>query len=132
MEQVGIGIIGCGNISGAYLKAMTSAFPILDIRGLADLNRDLAEAKAAECNLQARTAEELFADPKVEIRVEGAREAVVAAVRAAPVGVDRPAEGDTALGRDAIERRFARILEVLGSCHGALQYRTYVRCFVRP
>ena len=44
MEKVGIGIIGCGNISGAYLKAMKS-FPILDIRGVADLNRELARSQ---------------------------------------------------------------------------------------
>ncbi len=69
MDKVGIGIIGCGNISGAYLKAMTSAFGILDIRGLADLNRDIAEAKAAEFNLPVKTIDELFADPKVEIIV---------------------------------------------------------------
>ncbi|OWV70777.1 oxidoreductase [Rhizobium sp. R634] len=68
MERVGIGIIGCGNISGAYLKAMAS-FPILDIRGVADLNRELAEAKAREFNVPARTVEELFADPDVEIIV---------------------------------------------------------------
>ena len=45
MHKVGIGIIGCGNISSAYLKAM-AAFPILDIRGLADLNEDLAAQRA--------------------------------------------------------------------------------------
>ena len=44
MKKVGIGIIGCGNISGAYLKAMAS-FPILDIRGVADMNADMAKAK---------------------------------------------------------------------------------------
>ena len=68
MEKVGIGIIGCGNISGAYLKAMAS-FPILDIRGVADLNRALADAKAAEFNVPAKNIDELFADPKVEIIV---------------------------------------------------------------
>ncbi|WFR99359.1 Gfo/Idh/MocA family protein [Rhizobium tumorigenes] len=68
MEKVGIGIIGCGNISGAYLKAMRS-FPILDIKGVADLNRDLAEAKAAEFGLKAVDIAELFADPSVEIIV---------------------------------------------------------------
>ncbi|ARO30122.1 oxidoreductase protein [Rhizobium sp. NXC14] len=68
MEKVGIGIIGCGNISGAYLTAMAS-FPILDIRGVADLNPDLAEAKAREFNVPAKTVEELFADAKVEIIV---------------------------------------------------------------
>jgi predicted dehydrogenase len=68
MEKVGIGIIGCGNISGAYLKAMAS-FPILDIRGVADLNRALADAKAAEFNVPGKNIDELFADPKVEIIV---------------------------------------------------------------
>ncbi|MBW9113614.1 Gfo/Idh/MocA family oxidoreductase [Rhizobium cauense] len=68
MERVGIGIIGCGNISGAYLKAMAS-FPILDVRGVADLNHALAEAKAGEFNVPAKRIEELFADPTVEIIV---------------------------------------------------------------
>lgn len=68
MEPVGIGIIGCGNISGAYLKAMAS-FPILDVRGVADLNHDLAVARANEFNVPARRIDELLADPKVEIIV---------------------------------------------------------------
>jgi predicted dehydrogenase len=68
MEKVGIGIIGCGNISSAYLTAMKS-FPILDIRGVADLNRELAEAKAAEFGLKAVDVAALFADPTVEIVV---------------------------------------------------------------
>ena len=38
MNKVGVGVIGCGVISGAYLKA-AKGFPILDIRGLADLVR---------------------------------------------------------------------------------------------
>ncbi len=68
MERVGIGIIGCGNISGAYLKAMSS-FPILDVRGVGDLNHDLAVAKAAEFNVRAKKIDELFNDPTVEIIV---------------------------------------------------------------
>ncbi len=68
MKKVGIGIIGCGNISGAYLKAMTS-FPILDIRGIADLNSDLAAARAAEFKVPARDIAALLADPEIEIIV---------------------------------------------------------------
>ncbi len=68
MTTVGIGIIGCGNISGAYLKAMAS-FPILDIRGIADLNGDLATARAAEFNVPARSIAQLLADPDIEIIV---------------------------------------------------------------
>ncbi|MAM13412.1 MAG: oxidoreductase [Rhizobiaceae bacterium] len=66
MEKVGIGIIGCGNISGAYLKAMAE-FDILDIRGVADLNRAAAEAKAAEFSVPVSTIDALMADPKIEI-----------------------------------------------------------------
>ncbi|UJW77283.1 Gfo/Idh/MocA family protein [Rhizobium sp. SL42] len=68
MEKVGIGVIGCGNISSAYLKAMAS-FPILDVRGIADLNRDLANQRAAEFNLTARSVDELLSDPAIEIIV---------------------------------------------------------------
>lgn len=68
MHKVGIGIIGCGNISSAYLKAM-AAFPILDIRGLADLNEDLARQRASEFGLAARSVAELMADPGIEIIV---------------------------------------------------------------
>ena len=45
MKRVGIGVIGCGVISGAYLKA-AQGFPILDIRGLADAVPAAAEARA--------------------------------------------------------------------------------------
>ena len=66
MKRVGIGIIGCGNISGAYLKAMRD-LPILDVRGLADANPTAAEARAAEFGLTAVPVEALLADPSVEI-----------------------------------------------------------------
>ncbi len=68
MNKVGIGIIGCGNISGAYLKAMAS-FPILDIRGVADMNADMAKSRAEEFNLRARSVEDLLGDPEIEIIV---------------------------------------------------------------
>jgi len=66
MEKVGIGVIGCGTISGAYLTAARS-FPILEIRALADQNPAAAEARAAEFGHRATSVEELLADPAVEI-----------------------------------------------------------------
>ena len=68
MEKLGIGIIGCGNISSAYLKAMT-AFPILDIRGIADLNGDLARQRASEFNVPSCDVSEIFTDPTIELVV---------------------------------------------------------------
>jgi predicted dehydrogenase len=68
MDRVGIGIIGCGNISEAYLKAAPH-FPILDIKGVADLRQDAAQARAAQFGLAAKSVEELLTDPEIEIIV---------------------------------------------------------------
>jgi len=53
MKRVGVGVIGCGNISAAYLTA-AKKFPILDIVALADANPAAAEARAAEFGAPAR------------------------------------------------------------------------------
>ena len=68
MNKVGIGIIGCGNISGAYLKAM-AGFAILEIRALADLNPEAARAAAAPLGLRACSVDELLRDDAIEIVV---------------------------------------------------------------
>jgi predicted dehydrogenase len=68
LDRVGIGIIGCGNISPAYLKAAPT-FPILELRALADMNQAVAEARAAEFGLPAKSVADLLADPSIEIVV---------------------------------------------------------------
>ncbi|MBE7220437.1 MAG: Gfo/Idh/MocA family oxidoreductase, partial [Caulobacteraceae bacterium] len=68
MERVGIGVIGCGTISPAYLKA-AKTFPILDIRALADANPSAAEARGAEFGIPAVSVETLLADPAIDIVV---------------------------------------------------------------
>jgi len=66
MKKVGVGVIGCGVISGAYLKA-AEGFPILDIRALADAVPAAAEVRAKEFGLKALSVEALLADPAIEI-----------------------------------------------------------------
>lgn len=66
MEKVAIAVVGCGNISAAYLKA-AAGFPILDIRALADLNPAAADARAAEFGLKSAPLDSVFADPSIEI-----------------------------------------------------------------
>jgi len=68
MERVGIGIIGCGNISEAYLKAATT-FPILDVRGVADLRPEAAQARASAFGVKAMSVDALLGDPSIEIVV---------------------------------------------------------------
>ncbi len=57
-----VGIIGCGNISGVYLKS-NQLFPILEIVACAHLGMACARAKATEHNMQAVTADDLLAHP---------------------------------------------------------------------
>lgn len=68
MQRVGIGIIGCGNISAAYLKAALG-FPILDIRALADRDPEAAERRGAEFGIPAKPVAALLADPAIAIVV---------------------------------------------------------------
>ena len=68
ISQVGIGLIGCGNISEAYLKA-AAHFPVLKICGVADLSPAAAQLRAQQFGLKACTVDELLADPAVQIIV---------------------------------------------------------------
>ncbi|HXJ25522.1 MAG TPA: Gfo/Idh/MocA family oxidoreductase [Streptosporangiaceae bacterium] len=65
---VGIGIIGCGNISPAYLKALPG-FPGVQVRGVADLDDAASAARAAEFGVPQRSVEDLLADPSIELIV---------------------------------------------------------------
>jgi predicted dehydrogenase len=67
LRKVKMGVIGCGNISGIYLKNCTK-FDILEVAACADLDLARAQAKAAEYGIpQALTVAELLADPSIEI-----------------------------------------------------------------
>lgn len=103
MERVGVGIIGCGNISEAYLKA-AGTFPILDVRGVADLKPEAARARADAFGVTAMTVDELLADPSIEIVVNLTIPAVHVEVglRAIAAGKHVHSEKPLALGtRDA-------------------------------
>ena len=65
---VGIGIIGCGNISPAYLRALPG-FPGVQVRGVADLDDAASAARAAEFGVPQRSVEDLLADPRIELIV---------------------------------------------------------------
>ncbi len=68
-EKVKVGVIGCGNISGAYLPT-DRRFDWVEIVAFADLVREKAEAKAAEHgSARACSVEELLADGEIRIVV---------------------------------------------------------------
>lgn len=68
MKKVKIGLIGCGNISGIYLKNLTGLFRHTTVVACADLIPERARDKANEFNVpKTCTVEELLADPEIEI-----------------------------------------------------------------
>src|SRR5271169_5489462 len=66
MNRVKVAVIGCGNISAAYLKA-AKTFPILDIVALSDLNLGVAETRSAEFGIPAKPVEAVLADSAIEV-----------------------------------------------------------------
>ncbi len=65
-QTIGVGIIGCGNISQAYFNG-AKRFEVLEVRSCADLNMEAAKAKAEENGCVAQTVDELLANPEVDL-----------------------------------------------------------------
>ena len=64
-----IGIIGCGNISGTYLRVCPT-FEILEVAACADIVLERAQAQAAKYGVpRACGVDELLADPEIAIAV---------------------------------------------------------------
>lgn len=68
MNKLGIGIIGCGNISSAYLT-LAPLFKSLKMRAVADMNMDAAKARAEEFGVRASSVEDLLAADDIDIIV---------------------------------------------------------------
>lgn len=64
----GIGLIGCGNISAAYLR-LAPLFKGLEIRAVADVNPAAAAARAAEFGVRAETVAALLAADDIDMVV---------------------------------------------------------------
>ncbi len=70
MNRVKVGIVGCGNISGIYLKNLTQTFQVTEVAACADLILERAAEKAKEFNVpKACSVEDLLADPDIRIVV---------------------------------------------------------------
>ena len=66
MDMLGIGIIGCGNISAAYLR-LAPLFRGLQVRAVADVNMAAAAARGAEFGVVAQSVDDLLANPAVDV-----------------------------------------------------------------
>jgi len=68
MRKVGIGVIGCGVISTAYLKAM-QRFPILELKAVADMRSEAAETCGATFGVPGMRVDQLLKRDDIEIVV---------------------------------------------------------------
>ncbi len=116
-RRIGVGIIGCGNISTQYLKAMP-AFDVLDVRAVSDMRPEVAEKKGAEFNVPAVSVDALLSDPAVEIVVNLTipRAHVEVGMRALEAGkhvyAEKPLGINFAEGRQLVDAAKARGLRI--------------------
>ena len=66
MANLGIGIIGAGNISSTYLR-LAPLFRGLEVRAVADLNTEAAKARGEEFNVRAQSVDDLLANKGVDV-----------------------------------------------------------------
>jgi predicted dehydrogenase len=116
-KVLGVGIIGCGNISTTYL-GLAPLFKGIEIRACADINAEAAEARAAEYGIRAQSVEELLAaddiDLVVNLTVPAVHYAVSAQVLDAGKHVfsEKPFVLSLEEGRDLAERAARKGLRV--------------------
>jgi len=70
MKKTGIGIVGCGNISGIYFENLCKVFENVEVKACADLDPERTKAKVeAYPGVKVATLEAILADPEIEIVV---------------------------------------------------------------
>ncbi len=68
MSQLRVGVIGCGNIADQYL-GLAPNFPGIKMTAVADLNMDVARARAEQYPVDARTVDALLASDDIDVIV---------------------------------------------------------------
>ena len=68
MKTYGIGIVGAGNISSAYLR-LAPLFKGLEVRTIADISAEAAKLRGQEFGVTAMSVDELLAHPDVDVVV---------------------------------------------------------------
>jgi predicted dehydrogenase len=113
VQELGVGLIGCGNISTIYLTNIPFAQG-LKVRAVADLRPEVAEAQGKKFGIEAIPVDSLLARKDIEIVVNltipAAHSAVSLAALAAGKHVfsEKPLATDVALGKKVVEEAEGR------------------------
>lgn len=68
MKTIGVGVLGCGNISDIYLSNLTKVFPHVHVEALCDLDEAKANTQAAKYGVaKVLPLDEMLADEAVQI-----------------------------------------------------------------
>ena len=68
MKTIGVGVLGCGNISDIYLTNLTTVFPYAHVEAVCDLDGAKAKAQAEKYGIKKiLTLDEMLADPEIQI-----------------------------------------------------------------
>ena len=67
-DKLGVGVIGCGNISSAYFR-LAPMFKGIEMRACADINMAAAEAQADAFSLRAMSVDDILASDDIDIVV---------------------------------------------------------------
>ena len=67
-KKLGVGVIGCGNISTTYFS-LAPLFSGIEMRACADINMEAAKARAKEFGVRAETVEDLLKADDIDIVV---------------------------------------------------------------
>jgi predicted dehydrogenase len=104
MRKVGVGIIGCGNISKAYMTAMRQ-FAMIELRAVADMRSGPAEQRAAEFGVPALRVDQLLKRDDVEIVVNLTVPLAHTDVSLAVLNAGKHVHSEKPLGVNMIEAR---------------------------
>src|SRR5437764_729974 len=116
-QRVKVGIIGCGVISGIYLKNLPT-FDLIEVVAVADLLLERAQARAAEFGVpRACLPDELLADPSIDIVVNLTIPKAHAAVALAAVAAGKSVYNEKPL---AVEREPGQELLRRAKANGVL------------
>ena len=104
MRKVGIGVIGCGVISNAYLKA-AQRFPVLDIKAVADMRSEAAEKRGAEFGVPGMRVDQMLKRDDIEIVVNLTVPLAHTDVSLAVLNAGKHVHSEKPLGVNVVEAR---------------------------
>jgi predicted dehydrogenase len=117
LEEIGIGVVGCGNISTIYLTNLPHV-PGAKVRACADMKLEVAEAQGARFGVPAMAVDELLARNDIQIVVNLTVPAAHGAVSLSALSAgkhvfsEKPLAIDADLGRTVVAEAESRNLMV--------------------